>query len=100
MNDRPGLYHVIQPLAVYDREAARSALGLKKSTLIRELKLRRLRYSKRGGRIFILGKWLLEWIVTGERSPAQSSASDQESEPHTDDRAARIITAGSRSDGA
>lgn len=60
--------HVIQSQAVYDREAARIALGLTKTTLARELRLGRLRCSKRAGRYYILGDWLLEWLANGEVS--------------------------------
>ena len=68
----PGVHHVIHTRAVYDREAARHALGLSKSTLRRELRLGRLRCSKRAGRYYILGQWLLEWLESGEmrRDPA------------------------------
>jgi hypothetical protein len=58
--------HVIQSQAVYDREAARIALGLTKTTLARELRLGRLRCSKRAGRYYILGEWLLQWLASGE----------------------------------
>lgn len=58
--------HVISPYAVYDQEAARLALSLTKTTLSRELRLRRLRCAKRAGRIYILGEWLLEWLRAGE----------------------------------
>jgi hypothetical protein len=47
-------------------ESARAALGLTKTTLGRELRLRRLRCAKRAGRYFILGEWLLEWLRAGE----------------------------------
>lgn len=53
--------------AVYSLGGARMALGLPDSCLRREIRLKRLRVSKRAGRYFILGKWLLEWIEGGER---------------------------------
>jgi hypothetical protein len=58
--------HVIQPDAVYTVQSAQAVLGLKKTTIGREVRLRRLRVSKRGGRYFILGSWLLEWLREGE----------------------------------
>ena len=58
--------HVIHPQAVYDRDAARIALGLTKTTLARELRKGRIRCSKRAGSYYILGQWLLEWLETGE----------------------------------
>lgn len=60
--------HTIQETAVYSRESARRTLGLRKSTISREIRERRLRVSKRAGRYFILGKWLLEWIEDGEQT--------------------------------
>jgi hypothetical protein len=58
--------HTIVPTAVYSLVAARLALGLTASTLNREIRLRRLRVSKRAGRYFILGEWLLQWLRDGE----------------------------------
>lgn len=71
MTEIAGIRHLIHPSAVYDRDAARKALKLKKSTLTRELRLGRLRCSKRAGRVLILGQWLLEWIESGEIKPAK-----------------------------
>lgn len=58
--------HAIVPEAVYDLEAARTALGLAKATLGREIRIGRLRVAKRAGKYLILGRWLLEWIEAGE----------------------------------
>jgi hypothetical protein len=58
--------HVINPRAVYSKEGAQKALGLTKTTIGREIRLERLRVSKRAGRYFILGAWLLEWLEGGE----------------------------------
>jgi hypothetical protein len=57
---------VLHPQAVYSFAQARQALGLTKSTLAREVRLKRLRVSKRAGKYFILGIWLLQWIKDGE----------------------------------
>jgi hypothetical protein len=58
----------INPDAVYTLESARMIFSppLAKHTLRREIRLGRLRVSKRGGRYFILGAWLLEWLKGGE----------------------------------
>jgi hypothetical protein len=56
----------IKPNEVFDREGAEQALGLTKSAIAREVRLRRLRASKRGGRWYFLGAWLLEWLRKGE----------------------------------
>jgi hypothetical protein len=58
--------HTIFASAVYDLEAARLALDLKKGCLPREIRLGRLRASKRGGKVFILGAALLAWLQDGE----------------------------------
>jgi hypothetical protein len=58
--------HVIHPNAVYGRDDLRIVLHLRKSTLGREIREKRLRVSKRAGRYFILGSWVLEWLRAGE----------------------------------
>jgi hypothetical protein len=57
---------VLKPNGLYDLESARQATGMKRTTLRREIRKRRLRAAKRGGRLLILGKWLLEWVESGE----------------------------------
>jgi hypothetical protein len=64
--DKSGVLHVIHPGAVYSLESARAALGLARATLRREVRLGRLRVSKRAGRYYLLGAWLLEWLRSGE----------------------------------
>jgi hypothetical protein len=64
--------HLIHPRAVYTLQSAREALSLAKATLPREIRLRRLRASKRAGRYFILGAWLLQWLRDGEISRART----------------------------
>jgi hypothetical protein len=58
--------HVIRKAAVYTRESAQLAVGGKKTFIAREIRLGRLRASKRGGRYYILGEWLLQWLREGE----------------------------------
>ena len=58
--------HVIHPYAVYTAASLRAALGLTKTTVAREVRLRRLRVSKRAGKYFILGSWVLDWLRDGE----------------------------------
>jgi hypothetical protein len=56
---------------IYTVSTATQALGLAPSCLRREIRLRRLRVSKRAGKYFILGTWLLEWLQTGEVKPGR-----------------------------
>lgn len=58
--------HVIHKNSVYTISQAAAYLGLAKGTLPREVRLGRLRVSKRAGRYFVLGEWLLMWLETGE----------------------------------
>jgi hypothetical protein len=62
MSDLP----IIQPTAVYTIASLTTALALRPGTLPRELRLGRLRYSKRAGKVWILGAWALEWLEAGE----------------------------------
>jgi predicted site-specific integrase-resolvase len=57
---------VIQPDGVYSPVAAAQLLGFKPNTLPRYMKRGELRYSMRGGRRLILGRWLLEFLEAGE----------------------------------
>jgi len=71
--------HEIRGTAVYGVDDARRILRLKQSTIRREVREQRLRVSKRAGRYFILGRWLIEWIEAGElkrRRPAPTSNDD------------------------
>jgi hypothetical protein len=68
---------VVEPLGIYDLAQLRHGLNLAKGTLGREIRLRRLRVAARGGRRFILGRWILEWLEGGElRSPANGQAAN------------------------
>lgn len=57
---------VLHPNTVLTLASARALLGLSKSGLQREIRLGRLRCSKRAGKCWILGAWLLEWLASGE----------------------------------
>lgn len=58
--------HVIDLYGVYSVEDAIKIFRLKKSTIRREIREGRLRVSKRAGRYFILGEWIIEWLRSGE----------------------------------
>jgi hypothetical protein len=64
-----GKVPIIDPRAVFNIDQARATLRLAKNCLPREIRLGRLRVSKRAGKYLILGQWLLEWIETGECRP-------------------------------
>jgi hypothetical protein len=72
---------VIHENAVYGLEQARTALGLAKATLGREIRLGRLRVAKRAGKYLILGSWLLEWIAAGEITRRKGPATQMSSTP-------------------
>lgn len=59
--------HVIDPNGVYFPDTFRALFRLKESSLRREVREGRLRIAKRAGRYYLLGKWILEWIVGGEK---------------------------------
>lgn len=61
----PAAPHVIQPTAVYTTDQLREALRLKAETLRREVRLGRIRVSRRAGRYYFLGEWVLAWIASG-----------------------------------
>jgi hypothetical protein len=52
----------IDPDTVYSEGAVSLALDLPLSTLLRERREGRLRYTRKGNRVLILGRWLLTWL--------------------------------------
>lgn len=77
----PALPHpvVIQPTGVYTVPQVRAMLGLRQSSLRREIREGRLAVNKRCGKYFFLGEQLLAWLRGGEvrrgRQPHQDTAS-------------------------
>jgi hypothetical protein len=74
----PRTIPVIDPCAVLTLDHAREVLDLAENTLGREVRLGRLRVTKRGGRYYVLGEWLLQWLRDGEvkrRKPATAKSS-------------------------
>jgi hypothetical protein len=78
--------HVIVPTAIYTLATAAEALGLPSSCLPREVRLGRLRVTKRSGRYFVLGSWLLAWLRGGEvrRQRAREATTAQSANGHTE----------------
>lgn len=58
--------HIVEPNATYTAQQLRLALGLRPNTLRREIASGRLRVSRRAGRYFFLGEFVLEWLRSGE----------------------------------
>jgi hypothetical protein len=57
---------VIQPTGVYLVADVQRILKLRPSTIRREHREHGLRISRRAGRHYVLGEWLLEWLRGGE----------------------------------
>jgi hypothetical protein len=57
---------VFEPHAIFSLEQVQKGLGLKKSTVSREVRMGRLRVARRGGKYFFLGSWITSWIEKGE----------------------------------
>jgi hypothetical protein len=58
--------HEIKRDAVYTVETATKPLDLADTTILTEIRRKRLCASRRAGRYFILGEWLLRWIAEGD----------------------------------
>jgi hypothetical protein len=56
----------IPPNSIMSLERASAVLALPPSCLPREARLGRLRTSRRAGRLWTTGAWLLAWIASGE----------------------------------
>jgi len=57
---------VIDPNTVVRLDELRAVLGLPLTCLRREARLGRLRVSRRSGRYWTTGRWVMEWIEAGE----------------------------------
>jgi hypothetical protein len=64
----PPAIPVIHPRSVMTLDQAGELLALPPSCLPREARLGRLRTSRRAGRLWVTGAWLLAWIEGGETS--------------------------------
>jgi hypothetical protein len=74
--DPPPAVHEVRSGNVYLVETFQRIFHLRSSTLRRELREGRLRVSKRAGRYFILGSWILEWLEAGELKPRKKATGD------------------------
>lgn len=67
----------INPLGIYSLLEATGVLAVKPNSLTREVREGRLRVSKRLGRYYFLGEWLIEWIRRGELQPWEARCADK-----------------------
>jgi hypothetical protein len=56
----------IEPNTIYDEGTVSLALDIPLSSLDRARREGRLRFVRKGRRIFFLGQWLLEWFSTDD----------------------------------
>jgi hypothetical protein len=75
----PPTTRVIHPTGVYRLDELTALLKLKKSSLAREVRERRLRVSKRCGTYFFLGEEVLAWLRGGQQ--AERTLAGQSSPP-------------------
>jgi hypothetical protein len=64
---------VVPADAVVTLDELRAVLGVPKSCLRREVRLGRLRVSRRAGRYWTTGAWVREWLEGGEYRPRQAA---------------------------
>jgi len=58
----------IDPDAIYDDGPLVIDLGMRGSSLARARRSGALRYTRKGGRVLYLGRWILDWLEE-EQSP-------------------------------
>ena len=56
---------VIRPTEVFDKAGLLQTVGIRESTVRREIRLGRLKAYRRGGRYFFLGNDVLDWLRGG-----------------------------------
>ncbi len=65
----------INPEGFYDREALSNLLGIPASTLTRAANTLQLRSTKRAGKLFFRGKWVIDWLEGETVSSKEEAAS-------------------------
>jgi hypothetical protein len=60
----------IEPEAVYDDGSLYMVLGISPSTLARARREGRLKHTRKGKRVFYLGKWVAEWLAADPQGGA------------------------------
>ena len=74
----PPAVPVIDENAVYFVDTLQAIFRLRKSTIRREWRAGRLRISKRCGRYYVLGVWVLSWLRNGEVLPGKARSVEVE----------------------
>lgn len=62
---------LIEPTAIYDDGAIALALDIRLATLARARREGKLRFTRKGQRVFYLGAWIIEWMQTDVKAPAE-----------------------------
>jgi hypothetical protein len=76
---------IIHPRAVFTVESATATLNLADTCILREIRRGRLRASRRAGRYWILGSWLLRWLAGGTSTKLRRRAAAGANGKHDDD---------------
>jgi hypothetical protein len=63
----------IDPDTVYSEGAVALALDLRTATLRRARREGRLRYTRQGQRVLILGRWILQWLDSDAARQAEGT---------------------------
>jgi hypothetical protein len=74
----------IHPNAVYDPQSVAAALELPEAIIDHDIDLGKLRCSKRAGRHFIIGQWLLDWVEAAELKNGQQELCFNVLDPNDD----------------
>jgi hypothetical protein len=65
---------ILDPRAVFTVQSATAFLSLNPTSLPRAIRRGELRVSRRGGKYFILGEWLIAWLEGGTRTRRRAGA--------------------------
>jgi len=71
MSSRP---YTIDPGAIYDDGMLCDSIGLRRGSLDRARKGGELRFTRKGGRVLYLGRWVQDWLTGEAASQAREEA--------------------------
>ncbi len=52
----------VEPTAIYDEYQIRRALGLTEHLMLKERRDGRIKFARRGRRVYYLGSWIINWM--------------------------------------